>query len=105
MAGYISIVCLSMVAAVCIVAVFSEFKDTLGQRLGLSMLAVWSILRIDMKIDNPVTEPMNLILHIGLAVFAVSTAWKLYESSPPRHTNLRPIPAEEWGRVWGAGKE
>ena len=77
MDGYVSICALSIVAVLCLVGVFSShFDDTLGQRVGMSLIAIWCIARVQTKMLDPDTEPVHLLLHIGLASYAIGTALK-----------------------------
>lgn len=76
--GILSIAALSIVAILCGIGVFHPmYDDTLGQRLGMSLIGVWCILRIQVKLTEFDTEPVHMVLHIGLAIYAVSTALKL----------------------------
>jgi threonine/homoserine efflux transporter RhtA len=76
--GLVSIVALSIVGGLCVVGVFHpRFNDNFVQRVGLSMLGIWCILRIYVKVETMDTEPVHLFLHIGLALYAISTAYKL----------------------------
>lgn len=78
--GYLSIILLSTVGALCAIGVFHPlYKDTLGERVGMSLIALWCLARVGSKLTNPDTEPVNLLLHTGMFVFAVSMAsakWK-----------------------------
>lgn len=79
--GLISIVALSLVAVLCVVGVFhSRFDDTLGQRLGMSLIGIWCILRVQTKLSTMDTEPVHLMLHVGLACYATGTALKIWRA-------------------------
>ena len=82
--GVISIVALSIVATLCVIGVFHpRFDDTLGQRIGMSIIGSWCLLRIPVKFGTFDTEPVHLLLHIGMAFYACGTAlkaWRKYRS-------------------------
>ena len=79
--GMVSIVALSLVAFLCLLGVFHpRYDDTLGQRIGMSMIAIWCILRVQVKFTELDTEPVHLLLHIGLACYATGTALKIWRA-------------------------
>lgn len=79
--GLVSILALSLVAVLCVVGVFHHrFDDTLGQRIGMSLIGVWCILRVQAKLTTFDTEPVHMILHIGLACYACGTALKIWRA-------------------------
>ena len=89
--GIVSIVALVIVAVLCLVGVFHpRFDDTLGQRVGMSMIGIWCILRVQTKLTSFDTEPVHMILHIGLATYACGTALKMYRAHKfkARHDRL-----------------
>ncbi len=87
--GIISIVSLSLVAALCVVGVFHpRFDDTLGQRVGMSLIGIWCILRVQAKLTAFDTEPVHLILHVGLACYACGTALKVWRARRGSRTGM-----------------
>lgn len=76
--GYLSILCLFIVGAVCTFGVFSEhFDDTLIQRVGMGLLALWCFGRLPAAVRDAAEAQPDLVLHAGMAAFAVGTALKL----------------------------
>ena len=76
--GMISIVALSVVALLCLLGVFHpRYDDTLGQRIGMSVIAVWCILRIQVKLTDFDTEPVHMLLHLGMLSYALGTLRKI----------------------------
>lgn len=78
--GITSVIALSIVTAVCMLGIFGKYRDNLAQRIGMCALAVWCVLRIEVKLlESGETEPVHLWLHIGLAVYALGAAWRQYK--------------------------
>ena len=78
--GYISIFCLLFVAIACTALVFDHgYRDTLLERIGLSMISIWAVDRIIVKLENPQTEPLQLILHLGMGCLAVVCICRRYK--------------------------
>jgi hypothetical protein len=78
----ISALCLAIIGALCLVGVFHpRYDDTLGERLGMSLVGMWTLARLPIKVAQVFdlvdgdTEPVHLMLHIGLASFALGMAW------------------------------
>lgn len=89
--GIISIVALAVTGALCTWGVFSgAYDDTLLQRVGMSCLALWCWARLPIKLETLETEPVHLVLHVGLAVYAVGTALKLRKLERERLRSLMP---------------
>ena len=81
MTGITSIILLSLVGLLCLVGVFHPlYKDTLAERIGMSLVGVWCLARVGAKIDDPHTEPVHMMLHVGMAVFAVGMAWAKFKA-------------------------
>lgn len=78
-AGFVSLVCLFVTAALATWGVFSKhFDDSLLQCIGMSFVAVACILRIPDKLVNPTTPTELLFAQIGLCIYGIGTAIKLY---------------------------
>lgn len=74
--GVASIIMLSIVAMLCTAGVFGRlYRDNLLERVGMSMVGAWCIARVITKLHETTTEPVHLILHAGLLVFAVGIAF------------------------------
>lgn len=80
---WLSVVCLSVVGAICTIGVFySGYKESLFERIGASLLAIWCFERVRFKIVTPAeTEPIHLILHVGMAVFFLGLACRIWRSA------------------------
>jgi hypothetical protein len=76
MSSLLSAACLAVVGLLCIVGVFHpRYKDTLLERIGMSLVGLWCLARIAVKVSaGEQTEPVHLLLHVGLACFAVGMA-------------------------------
>lgn len=92
MTAMISALCLSVVGALCVVGVFHpRYDDTLGERLGMSLVGLWCLARVPSKLlEDADTEPLHLLLHIGLASFAMGMALAKYRA---RHCDCHEPPA------------
>lgn len=89
-AGLIAIVCLAVTGALCTWAVFSKhFDDSLMQRTGLALVACSCILRIPMKWADPYTPPEIMIALLGVCLYAIGTALKLWLSQRGFHRRER----------------
>lgn len=81
--GDLSMLCAAVTCALCTWAVFSKhFDDTLVQRLGLSIMAVGTAVRVWDRLANDVPDPPLVLLwsQVGLALYAAATAVKLYQA-------------------------
>jgi hypothetical protein len=88
--GAISLACLVITGGLATWGVFSKhFDDSLGQRVGLSIIAIACILRIPSKIANPYTPPEILLAQIGLCIYGLATAYKLYKCNRSATTHDR----------------
>lgn len=75
----LSCFCLVLTAAICIVGVFSShFDDTLLQRLGMAILCFFCAGRAGTIWMARDVNPDWFGVHLGMAVFAVGTALKIY---------------------------
>lgn len=82
LSGALSIGCLALTGALCTWAIFTRhYDDSLLQRMGLSALAIASLLRIPHKLQYPDTAPEILVAQVGLCLYGVGTAIKLYRRS------------------------
>lgn len=80
-AGFVAIVCLAVTGALCTWAVFSKhFDDSLMQRTGLALVACSCFLRIPLKLADPYTPPEIMIALLGVCLYAVGTALKIWLS-------------------------
>lgn len=67
MSGTISFVALLFVGIACAYVVFSsKYNDNIFERLGFSAIGVWSLARLPVKLNTAYTEPIHLLLHLGL---------------------------------------
>ena len=73
-----SIACLAIVAVLCAVGAFSRaYPDNMLQRIGMSSMGVWCTAQAVDMIQSMHTDSVQLMLHIGLATFAVGTALRV----------------------------
>lgn len=102
----ISILCLVILGALCLCAVFSEkYRDNWLQFVGLWGVMLWAFARAWQVFDGAEVTGQQLWAHISFAVFAAGTAIKVWrypqsEKPPP----LKHLPPEHWARVIGRGK-
>lgn len=89
----LSIICLAVVSLACAVGVFHHrYDDTLGERVGMSCIGIWSIAALAAKLlDRHEPELLQVMLHVGLASFAAGMAWAKWRAVQRRH---QPAPAE-----------
>lgn len=87
----VSIACLQIVAVLCAAGIFSHhYRDNWPQFVGLVLVLLWSFGRsIDLGVrwwnwiggelvPTPQVSTQQLLGHIGLALFAIGTAWKVW---------------------------
>ena len=75
----VSLVSLSLVAALCVVGVFhGAFRDTLLQRIGMAWLCIACCGRVRWVWLNQTTDPSWMMVHVGMAIYAVGTFSKVY---------------------------
>lgn len=75
-----TIICLALLGAVATWGVFSRHvDDTLGQRVGLSVVAIGCFTRLAQRLvyDMPSPPIETLVILFGVTVYAVSTAVKV----------------------------
>ena len=73
-------ICLVLLAIVATWGVFTRhIDDTIGQRVGLSVVAISCIARIVQRLmyGYPAPAPETLVILVGVTVYAVSTAAKI----------------------------
>jgi hypothetical protein len=75
----VSVACLVLTAVCCMAgALAHRYNENLGQQAGMALLCfgastiAWRIWRVEY------VNPDAVLTHAGLALFAVSTAWKVY---------------------------
>ena len=80
---WVSVVCLSLVGTICTVGVFYQgYKESLFERIGASLLAVWCFERVRFKVAiSGETEPIHLILHVGMAIFLLGLACRVWRAA------------------------
>lgn len=104
-----SIVCLSIVAPLCIAGIFCPaYRDNWLQFAGLWLMAGWSVSRIEVIAGRGYTEPWNLALHAGLAFYAVGTAVKVIKHSGTSSCDDQDVPEVgrmHWPWISGGKKE
>lgn len=78
----LSAICMAVIGTLCVVGVFyHRYDDTIGERLGMSLIGMWTLARLPVKVAQAFnqidgdTESVHLMLHIGLASFALGMAW------------------------------
>lgn len=80
--GLLSLLCLALTGVLATWGVFSRhFDDSLLQRIGLATLAIACILRVPDRIYHPHTPPELLMAQVGLAVYGIGTAIKLWRKT------------------------
>ena len=97
--AFVGVVCLTVVAVLCAVGAFSRaYPDNLLQRLGMSTMGIWCGVRMAEQLQEQSTDTVQLMLDVGLAIYAVGTALRMYRlhhaphcrragdpPMPPRH--------------------
>jgi hypothetical protein len=84
--GMVSMACLVITAGLATWGVFSKhFHDNLGQCIGLSIVGIACYLRMPIKWEQPVTPPEILMAQIGLCIFGLGTAGKLWRRNRQHH--------------------
>ena len=76
----LTMICLALLGAVSTWGVFTRHvDDTIGQRIGLSVVAIGCIARIAQRLvyDYPAPSPETLAILFGVTVYAVSTVGKV----------------------------
>ena len=78
--GTLTMICLALLGAIATWGVFSRHvDDTLGQRVGLSVVAIGCFVRLAQRIAYDLPQPPieTLVILFGVTVYAVSTAAKI----------------------------
>lgn len=78
--GTLTMICLAILAALSTWGVFTRhLDDTLGQRVGLSVVAIGCVARIAQLLAHAAAPPPAeaLAVLIGVTIYAVSTSLKL----------------------------
>ena len=76
----LTIICLALLGMCATWGVFSRHvDDTLGQRIGLSVIAIGCFVRLAQRIAYDLPQPPieTLVILFGVTVYAVSTAVKI----------------------------
>lgn len=82
-AGAVSTICLVVTGALSTWAVFSRnYDDSLLQRCGLSVIAIGCFARAAERLATSVPDPPPILLasQIGLALYAIGTAFKIVQA-------------------------
>ena len=76
---------LGMIAALCLLGIFSRFyRDNWMQFIGLVSLCTWSIARVVYWMDefqrgyHISLDPVHTLLLIGIVTFGLGTAWRVW---------------------------
>lgn len=91
-AGLLSLACLLVTGAIATVGVFSNhYDDNVLQRVGLSIIAIGTISRAVERMANDVPDPPFILLasQVGLALFAVGTAHKVWRAGRAQQAERR----------------
>jgi len=73
----ISVVALSIVTVLCLVGTLAHsYKDNLAQRIGMALLAYGCASRVQHIMGSQYVSPDWLVVHVGIAVYAMGTAFK-----------------------------
>ena len=78
--GTLTMICLALLGAIATWGVFSRHvDDTLGQRVGLSVVAIGCFVRLAQRIAYDLPQPPieTLVILFGVTVYAVSTVGKV----------------------------
>ena len=91
----VSIACLLFVMVLCVLGtVVRAFRDNLPQRIGMAFLFIGCWPRVqDMWLYRPESDG-SWLGHLGLAMFALGTAWKVW-----KHRHVDPHPPAPPHRV------
>jgi hypothetical protein len=91
-AGSLSLACLMITCALSTWAIFSHhFDDTLIQRAGLAVVATGTASRTVERLTETVPDPPPALLwsQVGLALYAIGTAIRLYRAAKKAGPNRR----------------
>ncbi len=73
----VSVICLSVVGLLCVVGTFHHrFDDNLGMRIGMGILGIGCAGRVVRLIETQSISPDALVMHVGMAMFALGLAWR-----------------------------
>lgn len=74
---HFSITALAITAALCLVGTFApNYRDNFAQRLGMGLLCFGCVARIEHLWWSERVSPEAFVLHSGLVMYAIGTAWK-----------------------------
>lgn len=74
----VSIVALAIVVALCTVGTFHRmFQDNTWQRVGMALLVIGGVGRINWLWEFRSTEPSWTVVHVGVACYAIGTTYKV----------------------------
>lgn len=110
MLDYLSVLCLSLVSAICWTGVFAKtYKDNIAQCAGLIGLGTWSAARAYQLWDYAFSSPQQLSMHVALALFFGGTAWKVWKHREPKKPSApaeppAPLPNTQLRHVVGGSK-
>lgn len=116
----VSVVSLAVTMILCLVGVFIPprfYDDNLAQRIGMAGVFTvcwprfWHLIDNQGFVGNCLPVAAQVLGHVGLALFALGTAYKAWKYRPPRLGStppppkpLRELPRADALRVAGRGK-
>ena len=81
----LSCMCLGVTGALCIAGVLSHhFNDNLLQRAGMALLGIFCFGRATSIWHAQFASADWFGVHLGMAVYALGTAWKVYARLPAK---------------------
>lgn len=102
----VSVVCLGITMVLCVVGTFScRYDDNIFQRIGMAMLFIGCYPRLREAWETHYVTEGVWMAHIGLASFAVGTAFKVWKHRHENRPDLPELSRDEWRHVHGGLKE
>ena len=75
----VSLICLLITGVLCIIGVLAHaYEDNLGQRVAMALHSIACFSRVKSISMTEVVMIDWLMIHIGMALFASSTAWRVF---------------------------
>lgn len=79
--AWISTGSLALVAVLCIVGVLAHsYKDNLFERIGMAFVCGGCVARIYGAWHDSPPPPSALLLHVGIALFAIGSGWAKFRN-------------------------